>query len=561
MLVEVQCDEFKKNNEPRGPIRFHTGLNVVLGNEVGSNSVGKSTFLMILDFVFGGTDYVDKCADVMREVGPQKICFAFEFEGKRYCFSRSTDEQKLVHKCDENYQPLEGEKPISLNEYRKFLADKYDLDAEGLSWRGTVSRFIRVYKRDTLDEELPLKAAKGESAQDAIKSYMRLFDRYAPVEHLIKVATAAKDEEDVFRRAMTLEHIRAAKDEKERDANAERIARLAEEKEALADRNDRGLLDLDSVTASRVAFLTDRLQATHRELASERRKLDTVQKEMANNKGGFKRTFSELERFFPAEDFKSLVEIEKFHKELTKILADEFAEAKSNLEETCRYLEEEISGYQSELAEIKNVPNVSKATLEEYARLDREITALRQANAGFEKKQELKENVVVAERSRDEVIKDELLAIETSINPEMRELTYRIVDDEKRMPPVLRLESLSKYSFTTPNDGGTGSQHRSVITFDLANMAVTKLPLVIHDSVLMKNIERTALARIFEIYATERDVGKQVFIAFDAIDAFSEKTQRLLHENEVLYLSPEGNELFGWAWNKEEEEKEEDGDE
>ena len=51
MLKMLQCDEFKCNGRPRGPIVFHKGLNAVIGNESGTNSVGKSTFLMILDFV------------------------------------------------------------------------------------------------------------------------------------------------------------------------------------------------------------------------------------------------------------------------------------------------------------------------------------------------------------------------------------------------------------------------------------------------------------------------------------------------------------------------------
>ena len=57
------------------------------------------------------------------------------------------------------------------------------------------------------------------------------------------------------------------------------------------------------------------------------------------------------------------------------------------------------------------------------------------------------------------------------------------------MPPVLRLEKLNKYAFKTPNDGGTGAQYRGLITFDLANMAVAPVPFVVHDSVLLKNIE------------------------------------------------------------------------
>ena len=42
MLREIICDKFKEKK-----IEFHDGLNVVLGDEQGSNSIGKSTFLMI----------------------------------------------------------------------------------------------------------------------------------------------------------------------------------------------------------------------------------------------------------------------------------------------------------------------------------------------------------------------------------------------------------------------------------------------------------------------------------------------------------------------------------
>lgn len=61
MLIEIYCDKFKnggKDGELRPSIRFHKGLNAVIGDNDRSNSIGKSTFLMIIDFVFGGDDYI-----------------------------------------------------------------------------------------------------------------------------------------------------------------------------------------------------------------------------------------------------------------------------------------------------------------------------------------------------------------------------------------------------------------------------------------------------------------------------------------------------------------------
>lgn len=60
MLKEIFCDRFISNGKIREPILFHEGLNTILGSETGSNSIGKSTFLMILDYAFGGMDYIEK---------------------------------------------------------------------------------------------------------------------------------------------------------------------------------------------------------------------------------------------------------------------------------------------------------------------------------------------------------------------------------------------------------------------------------------------------------------------------------------------------------------------
>ena len=123
------------------------------------------------------------------------------------------------------------------------------------------------------------------------------------------------------------------------------------------------------------------------------------------------------------------------------------------------------------------------------------------------------------------------------------------------MPPVIRLEKLNKYTFKTPNDGGTGAQYRGLITFDLANMAVAPVPFVVHDSVLLKNIERPVFSEIMKVYTAQAAKGKQVFMAYDTLDSYGAETRQLIEANAVLELSPGGNELFGWAWNKEKDDE------
>lgn len=560
MLAEVWCDKFISNGKVREPIHFHVGLNAVLGDDNGSNSIGKSTFLMILDFVFGGTDYVKKCVDVQENVKEHNICFAFDFDGRMYYFSRNTVDYNNIVKCDSEYQPLPDEKPLSLQKYGEFLCKQYAISAEGMTWRGAIARFIRVYKRDTLDEERPLRSSKDEAAADAIKGYMRLFDRYSSVEAQIKQASTAEDEKEAFRKStQEYNHVRAAKNDKEKVANEARITELEQQEQDLIADSDRGLLDLDSMTAQRLSELNESLINYRRQRALVQTQLNSVRRDMMGEKRSFKRTFTDLERFFPNEEFHMLEEIEHFHQKLTKILEQEFAETERSLATTYVLLGNEIAAIQKQITEIKNVPNVSQAILSEFAQITTELNNLRKANENYDELQRLKQVATDYAETRDAVIEDELLTIEKTVNREMGSITLEILGDATHMPPVLRLEKLNKYTFSTPNDGGTGAQYRGLITFDLANMAITPVPFVVHDSVLLKNIERTVFSAIIKVYHDQGKQGKQVFMAYDTLDAYDKETRELVEENAVLQLSPGGNELFGWAWNKDEKDESEQG--
>lgn len=57
MLKRIRCDKFREKE-----IIFHPGLNAVIGDEIASNSIGKSTLLMIIDFVFGDLNTLKQIA-------------------------------------------------------------------------------------------------------------------------------------------------------------------------------------------------------------------------------------------------------------------------------------------------------------------------------------------------------------------------------------------------------------------------------------------------------------------------------------------------------------------
>ena len=90
MLKQISCDKFIKNGVKRPPINFDKGLNVILGENKGSNSIGKSTLLMIIDFVFGGDDYIYRCKEVKDAIGDHTINFKFEVPEYNFIFLKTS---------------------------------------------------------------------------------------------------------------------------------------------------------------------------------------------------------------------------------------------------------------------------------------------------------------------------------------------------------------------------------------------------------------------------------------------------------------------------------------
>ena len=117
MLKQIRCDKF--NNKI---INFHTGLNVVLGDNKATNSIGKSTLLMIIDFIFGGNSYITKNNDVVDNIGHHSFNFELEFDNEKFYFIRNTENHLTLSVCDKNYNKI---KDISLDEYKIFLATAY----------------------------------------------------------------------------------------------------------------------------------------------------------------------------------------------------------------------------------------------------------------------------------------------------------------------------------------------------------------------------------------------------------------------------------------------------
>ena len=170
MLKKIICDIFLQKE-----IIFYEGLNAIVGDDVASNSIGKSTMLMIIDFVFGGDDYINKNHDVVDNLGHHDFRFIFNFNNKDYFFVRSTNEYKFVSICDEKFGIL---KSIATEEFTAWLQEKYDCQLESLSFRGIVGRYFRIYGKENLNERKPIQYFEKETAPKSILALLKLFDKY-----------------------------------------------------------------------------------------------------------------------------------------------------------------------------------------------------------------------------------------------------------------------------------------------------------------------------------------------------------------------------------------------
>ena len=132
-----------------------------------------------------------------------------------------------------------------------------------------------------------------------------------------------------------------------------------------------------------------------------------------------------------------------------------------------------------------------------------------------------------------------LQEISQAVNNELQAV-IDVLYDTKRFAPLLTLEQKS-YKLVGREDTGTGTAYVNLIAFDIAIAKLTKLPILIHDSMLFKNVETPALESIFVQYCT---LPQQIFIAIDEVSKFSETTQKLLQgalatqltKTETLYI-------------------------
>ncbi len=536
MLKEIICDKF---NQKR--VEFHDGLNVVLGDNQGSNSIGKSTFLMIIDYIYGGKDYVMKSTDIQRNVGTHTIKFAFEFNEQKYYYSRNTEDTETINVCDCEYNICDT---ISIDQYTDKIKKLYDFGYADVSFRDAVGRYARIYGKENLNEKHPLDVVYNETAGKPINSLLKLFGLYESIKELEELAKRKSDELKALNTAQKY-HFISKIGARQRKANDKKLLEFEIEKKNITEELNDRLLDFDSEKTGLILGLKRELSLINRQIRAQKAKLIPLQDNLFGTRTIHEDDIENIKRFFPEADLRQIMEIENFHKEIEIILKKELKEEISNIENMKNLLEESKEVVIKKIKEMTETENLSQVILFKYAEIQKQIENINNQNSFYDKKIVLDTEKKDADIRRVMVRNQQLVQMQNMINNKMEELNDIIYDGTKISPTISFYNN--QYVFETVDDTGTGTCYRGMVLFDLSILKLTCLPVLIHDSVLLKQIEDVAIEKILEMYSGTK---KQVFIALDKVMSYNQHSQEILNSNKVLELRPNGNELFGKSWSK-----------
>lgn len=533
MLCEIYCEQFHQKQ-----ISFNSGLSVVLGTNTGDNSIGKSTFLLIVDYVFGGRTYA-KTTDILTNVGSHDIFFTFSFDGEIFKFCRNSVYDHTVWKCNDAYEKVAE---IELDDYCQWLDSKYSISLPELSFRDAVGRYIRVYGKNNCDERHPLHYLATEKAEKACSALLKLFDAYAPLKETEAVAQRSAADLAAYKKAQSLQFI-AKITKRVYDQNERDITRISSEIEELSSGLESGLLDVDATASEQAVYIKKLLSRARRARSKVQARWNMLDENGTYAFSSTTETFLDLQTFFPNAAIAQLAEIEDFHRTISSVFKAELRAERAKLEKELAEYDQIIREYETQLKELIQNPKLSKVILTRHTELLREKDRMQKENDAYSKLLQLKVNRD-ADADRLKTIRQQQLALVSyQLNEEMSRLNDAIYEGSYNAPVLDFTET--GYNFFTPDDTGTGIAYKGLVVYDLAVLRLTRLPVLVHDSVVLKQISDDAIERIIELYSS---CGKQVIIALDKQDSYSDKTSRLLNESAVLRLTGNGQELFGRSW-------------
>jgi uncharacterized protein YydD (DUF2326 family) len=522
LLIEVRSTMFRT-----GSVRFHPGLNVVLGDENATNSIGKSSLLMVIDFALGGESLLSHNTDLVRELGHHDYFFSFQFDKQIYRFRRGTYESSLVYLCNEQFEP---QRTMAIEDYTAFLKLSYDIKLPDISFRALVGLYLRIWGKDNLSVERPLHIVQQQPARECVNNLIRTFGRYDMLRDLSAELTSVEAQVKALNQA-TRQKIVPSIGKREYSSNQKRIEELERELSDIRSNLAKYATNLSAVVNKEILQLKldkDRLLATRLIVAG---RLQRVQSNLHENRVVRSQNFRELTTFFPEINEDRLSKVEEFHSEVAKLLKAELKESQGQLEQEIKRIDDAVSEIDIGMAQTLTSVEQPEVLVDRVFEVAVALEGAKEENKRFDDETSIRANLKSLRTQLAEEKEKVLSTVQGTVNDGMHRIVSTVFGNDRKSPRLTLREN--SYQFEVYDDTGTGTAYTSLVVFDLTVFQATPLPAVAHDTLLFKNIENDSVAALLQVYMR---TTKQSFIALDEIEKYGTETAALLRKQSVIPL-------------------------
>lgn len=522
MLIEIRSEKFREHT-----INFHSGLNVILGDDNATNSIGKSSLLMVIDFMLGGDSLLEHNRDLVIELGHHSYIASFKFCDKIYSFSRATDQKKFVFRMDGDQV---GD-PMPVERYRAFLRASYNLSDTDISFRSLVGLYFRVWgKENANDVHHPLHLYKSQSPRECVDNLIKTFGRYYPIKALSEDLERAEAEKRTLRAAIRSRHLPAVS-RKAHTENVENIEKIEKEIEDIKNHLALYAANINQVVNRDVLDLKERKDRLLAALLTLRARLIRVNHNIDTNRHIKDEYFTGILEYFPNVDADRLARVEEFHNGVAKLLRSELLESRTSISRQVEALENEVGEIDRELARKLSSVDQPSAIIDRVYRLSKDWTNAKSQNRTFEKTIALNQRIKELGQELSDQKQLVIAEIQRIINDGLRSFVDSAFGTHRKSPTLVLEEK--NYEYNVFDDTGTGVAYSALVMFDLVVFLNTNLPLIGHDSLLFKNVENDSVAKLFALY---NSTAKQSFVAIDEINKYGLEASELLRQHSVIQL-------------------------
>lgn len=523
MLKLIHCEKFR-----RTPIRLLPGFNVVAGDNIATNSIGKSTFLMVVDFAMGGNTFLERNSDVVAQLGHHSYNFVFEFEKTEYFIRRDTNNSETVFLCNAKWEIQEA---LTIKEYRDFLNQSYKVSELGLTFRGLVSLFSRIWGKENLDTKRPLDAHPKQRASQATVFILKLFGRYETLVELDTELKKAKAEKGALREAFK-ENIVPKIRKKQYRENEELLTQARNELQDIKTNLAKYATNIRAITNREVAEIKTEKDSLLKANAIVEARLRRVRASLSESKHIKSKRFTVLKEFFPEVADDRIALVEEFHSDIAKILKREIRTSEKELIAESERITSSLLELDNRLSVLlKNIENPAIIVDRVFELSNRKGNAERE-NEYYDQSGILTESVKELRTKFEDAKRNQLAVISASINDTLRQLSEQVYGPGRKSPYLSF--TATNYEYQIFEDTGTGKAFSNLLLFDWAVFKLASVPFLIHDSLLFKNIENEAVAKMIKIYS---ELDRQTFIALDEIQKYGREAKKIVEDHTTLSLS------------------------